>query len=94
MEEVVYARQSVEKKNSISIEGQIELCRRAASGNLSVYQDRGYSGKNTERPDFQRLLRDVQAGKNQQGVCLSSGPFFSLGGRLWPTVGNSSGASC
>ena len=63
MEEVVYARQSVEKKNSISIEGQIELCRRAASGNLSVYQDRGYSGKNTERPDFQRLLRDIQAGK-------------------------------
>ena len=63
MEEAVYARQSVEKKNSISIEGQIELCRKASSGNLSVYQDRGYSGKNTERPDFQRLLRDIQAGK-------------------------------
>lgn len=63
MEEAVYARQSVEKKNSISIEGQIDICRRAAAGELTVYQDRGYSGKNTERPDFQRLMRDVQAGK-------------------------------
>lgn len=63
MEEAVYARQSVEKKNSISIEGQIELCRKAAAGELRVYQDRGYSGKNTERPDFQRLMSDIQAGK-------------------------------
>lgn len=63
MEDVVYARQSVEKKNSISIEGQIELCERAAGKPLKVYQDRGYSGKNTERPAFLQLMKDVQAGK-------------------------------
>ena len=59
----VYARQSVEKKNSISIESQIEFCKKVAGQELSVYLDRGYSGKNTHRPDFQRLLTDIQAGK-------------------------------
>ena len=63
MEDAIYARQSVEKLNSLSIEGQIDLCRRAAGKELRVYQDRGYSGKNTERPAFQSLLRDIQAGK-------------------------------
>lgn len=63
MEKTVYARQSVEKKNSLSIEGQIDLCEKTAGEPLKVYQDRGYSGKNTERPDFKRLLKDIQTGK-------------------------------
>lgn len=61
--DVVYARQSVEKKNSLSISGQIELCEKTVGHKLKVYKDQGYSGKNTERPDFQRLLKDVKAGK-------------------------------
>lgn len=62
--DAAYARQSVEKKNSISISGQIDLCRQAAGNKkLKVYKDAGYSGKNTERPDFQRLLKDIQADK-------------------------------
>ena len=61
-----YARQSVEKKNSISIEGQIELCENTAGEKLKVYQDRGYSGKNTDRPGFQKLLKDIDA-KVEQG---------------------------
>lgn len=63
MEKVAYGRQSVEKKNSLSIEGQLALCEKAAGEPLKVYQDRGYSGKNTERPDFKRLLKDIQADK-------------------------------
>ena len=63
MENAVYARQSVEKLNSISIEGQIDLCQKCAGTELAVYQDRGYSGKNTERPAFKKLLKDIQAGK-------------------------------
>lgn len=60
--EAAYARQSVEKQGSLSIKGQLDLCTKT-SGNpdLKVYQDQGYSGKNTDRPDFQRLLKDVQA---------------------------------
>lgn len=62
--EAIYARQSVEKMDSLSVQAQIDLCRHvAADANAKVYQDRGYSGKNTDRPDFQKLLRDVRAGK-------------------------------
>lgn len=59
----VYARQSVEKKDSLSIDGQIDLCRKAADEELHIYKDAGYSGKNTQRPDFQRLIADIQADK-------------------------------
>lgn len=62
--DAVYARQSVEKKDSLSLSGQLDLCRRAAGEReLAVYQDAGYSGKNTDRPAFQKLMRDVQAGQ-------------------------------
>ena len=61
-EDVAYARQSVEKKDSLSLSGQIDLCCRTAGvDRLKVYQDSGYSGKNTDRPAFQQLLRDIKA---------------------------------
>ncbi len=63
MESAVYARQSVEKQNSLSIDGQIDLCRKTAGKELKVYQDRGFSGKNTQRPEFQRLMKDIRAGQ-------------------------------
>ena len=60
--EAAYARQSVEKKDSLSIQAQLDLCRKAsANDGVKTYQDRGYSGKNTDRPAFQRLLRDIRA---------------------------------
>lgn len=62
MKSAVYARQSVEKKNSLSIEGQIDLCAKAAGQELLIYQDKGFSGKNTHRPDFQRLMKDIRSG--------------------------------
>lgn len=62
--DAAYARQSVEKKNSVSISDQLDLCRQTAGNKkLKVYKDAGYSGKNTERPDFQRLLKDIRADK-------------------------------
>ena len=62
--EAAYARQSVEKKDSLSIAAQLELCRKAsANAKIKEYQDRGYSGKNTDRPSFQRLLKDIRTGK-------------------------------
>lgn len=62
--EAIYSRQSIDKKDSISIETQIELCLREAKNPESVrkYSDKGYSGSNIERPDFQRLLKDIKAG--------------------------------
>lgn len=60
----IYARQSVDKKDSISIDTQIELCRRFADSTVdcSIYADKGWSGKNIDRPEFQRLLADVRRG--------------------------------
>lgn len=62
----IYCRQSVDKKDSISIETQEQECRaklRSGETDVSVYSDRGYSGKNTNRPGFQRLMSDVEAGR-------------------------------
>ena len=54
--DAAYARQSLLKKDSISIAGQLDLCQKAAGdAELQLYKDAGYSGKNTERPDFQRF---------------------------------------
>lgn len=61
--EAIYARQSVDKKDSVSIETQIDDCKLHCTGNaIRTYEDKGYSGKNTERPDLQRLMNDVEAG--------------------------------
>ena len=65
--DAIYARQSVDRKDSISIESQIEFCKyELRGGNHKDYQDKGYSGKNTDRPKFQELLADIrQAGPYQ-----------------------------
>lgn len=60
----LYARQSRDKKDSISIESQFEFCMREVPEGIEVrkYEDKGYSGKNIERPAFQRLLEDIEKG--------------------------------
>lgn len=64
MYDALYARQSVEKEDSISIESQIEFCRYETRGNpYKIYADRGYSGKDTRRPAFEKMLKDVRHGK-------------------------------
>ena len=59
----IYARQSIDKKDSISIDTQIEFCRRfAGTEECRVYTDKGWSGKNIDRPEFRRLLSDIKRG--------------------------------
>ncbi len=59
----IYARKSVFREDSISIESQIEMCKYEARGeDCLVYSDNGYSGKNTERPDFKRMINDIETG--------------------------------
>ena len=62
----IYARQSIDKKDSLSIEGQIELCKKYAGEEALVFQDRGFSGKNTKRPAFTELMQAVEEGKIQK----------------------------
>lgn len=81
----IYARQSVDRMDSTSIEDQIEFCKNQikqhialtegpkASGALSAlnklddsmykeYSDKGYSGKNTNRPAFEEMIGDIEQG--------------------------------
>lgn len=59
----IYARQSVDRADSTSIESQIEFCQYEARGEAyKVYSDRGYSGKNTDRPAFADMMTDIENG--------------------------------
>ena len=60
----IYARKSVFREDSISIESQIEQCRYEAKGEeCLIYSDNGYSGKNTARPEYQRMIADIEKKK-------------------------------
>ena len=51
--DAIYARQSVDKKDSISIESQIEFCKYELKGGIcKKYTYKGYSGKNTTVRSF------------------------------------------
>ena len=59
----IYARQSVDKKDSISIDSQIEMCKKeCGTETTKIYSDKGFSGKNTNRPKFEQLMKDVKDG--------------------------------
>ncbi len=71
-ETAIYARLSIEnsKKNDDgdSIEGQIEICRDYVAEHpylhlAGTYVDNGWTGTNTDRPEFQRMLSDIRDGK-------------------------------
>ena len=63
MYDAIYARQSVDKQDSISIESQFSMCEYETRGNsFEKYGDKGYSGKNLDRPDFERLMEDIKKG--------------------------------
>ena len=84
--DAIYARQSVLKADSLSISGQIDLCRRETGTEVKIYRDKGYSGKNTNRPAFQQLMEDVEAGLIQKIVVYRLDRFsrsISDFGRLW-----------
>lgn len=64
MYDALYFRQSVERVDSISIESQLEYCKYETRGNpYKEHIDRGYSGKNTNRPAFEEMLEDIRQGK-------------------------------
>lgn len=69
----IYPRQSVEKKDSLSIEQQVQsgvnLCN-LKGWTYAIYdKDKGYSGKNLKRPSFEAMMKDVRAGKIQRIIC-------------------------
>ncbi|WP_097002665.1 recombinase family protein [Lacrimispora amygdalina] len=61
--DAIYARQSIDKKDSLSIETQLSFAKSMAIGEPELYIDRGISGKDVvHRPEFLRLLNDIKKG--------------------------------
>lgn len=69
----IYVRQSLDKKDSLSIDSQIEdcitLCKRYGWRDYKIYRDKGWSAKNLDRPSFQQMNDDVMNGRIEAVVC-------------------------
>ena len=67
--DAIYSRQSADRADSISIESQIEYCQyETRGGTYQVFQDKGYSGKNTDRPQFQVMMEAIRRGEVQRVI--------------------------
>ena len=70
LETAIYARQSIDKKDSISIETQIEICKKETflEEHIVIYKDKGFSGKNTNRPAFAAMMNCIRSGKMKRVI--------------------------
>lgn len=63
----IYSRKSKFTGKGESIENQVELCRQflntkfegVTENQILIFEDEGYSGKNTNRPEFQKMLKAI-----------------------------------
>lgn len=73
----IYSRKSKFTGKGESIENQVQLCKEYATTQLKnkniteflIYEDEGFSGKNVNRPEFQKLMKDVKNGKFNILIC-------------------------
>ncbi len=63
---VIYARYSSHNQRDVSIEQQVNACRKYAEENdlevIRVYDDHAMTGTNDNRPEFQHMIRDSASG--------------------------------
>ena len=77
----IYSRKSRFTGKGDSIANQVELCKQRArqylgqknipeaEAKILIYEDEGFSGKNTARPEFQKMLAAVKANEINCVVC-------------------------
>ncbi|NLT15405.1 MAG: recombinase family protein [Clostridiales bacterium] len=73
----IYSRKSKFTGKGESIENQIEMCRQyiqihfenIRDEDVLVYEDEGFSGGNTERPQFKRMIKDAKDRRFSAIVC-------------------------
>lgn len=73
----IYSRKSVYTGKGESTENQIEMSKDwifshfndVKTKDIVVYEDEGFSGKNLDRPDFKRMMKDVTTQKPDYIVC-------------------------
>lgn len=64
----LYARKSIEKRNSISCDMQLEYCKAMLKPDerdekILTFVDNGFSGGNVNRDGFQKMMRNIEQGK-------------------------------
>ena len=77
MNVAIYSRKSKFTGKGESIENQVQMCkdylsnhnRNNESYEFLIYEDEGFSGGNTNRPEFQRLINDVALKKFNILIC-------------------------
>ncbi len=77
MKIAIYSRKSKFTGKGECIENQIELCRQyiklhypdTVEKDISIYEDEGFSGGNTDRPQFQKMIEDAREKKLSVLVC-------------------------
>ena len=73
----IYSRKSVYTGKGESVENQIEMCKQyirskfpdVVEDAITIYEDEGFSAKDTIRPQFQRMLQDIRERKPDYIVC-------------------------
>ena len=72
----IYSRKSKFTGKGESIENQIQLCKEhgmkflgIAEKDFAIYEDEGFSGGNTNRPQFRKLLNDAKTKKFDILIC-------------------------
>jgi len=76
MKLAIYSRKSKFTGKGESVDNQIQLCINYANkhfniekDNILVYEDEGYSGGNSDRPQFQSMLKDAQKRRFNTLIC-------------------------
>lgn len=71
----IYVRKSILTEKGSSINNQISMCisyareKNIRFNNNFIYCDEGYSGSNTNRPQFKKMLEDLKRGKFNTIIC-------------------------
>lgn len=71
----IYSRKSKFTNKGESVENQVEMCKEYLKRNhtdisdILIYEDEGFSGKDTNRPQFQKLIKDAKNKKFNIIVC-------------------------
>ncbi len=74
MKIAIYARKSKLTEKGDSINNQISMCKNYAklhfnNCNFIIYKDEGFSGGNTKRPMFKKLMKDINIKKFEVLIC-------------------------
>ena len=67
MKTAIYARYSTDMQSEASIEDQIRICQKRIDTEgwtlVETYADAALSGTSEDRPEYQRLMADIEAGR-------------------------------